>query len=340
MTGGAREPLSRQQKAAVIVGVLGAEAAGPVLEQLDETSLRQFTRAMSRLKRIDAEQVRATIAEFLAELRQEGEIIHGGLATARGLLERHVAEGLLARVLDGVETPSAQNVWQRLAQVGDDALATFLDREHPQIAAVVMSKLRPEHAARILNRLEPETARDVVLGFSRAAGLDPHIVEAIGNTMSTGFLATHSNEDNTRGPADRIGAIMNYTSPMTRDHILGQIETDQPEFAEEIRRRMFTVEDIPARVPGRAVATIVRSLDQEILLKALFATRDSAPALGEFVLSNISSRMSDQLREELRQIASVRRKEGDRAQAEVIRMIRELVATGEIELVEEDEGQL
>jgi flagellar motor switch protein FliG len=334
---GASRPLTRQQKAAVIIGVLGAEAAGPVLEQLDETSLRQFTRAMSGLNRIDAMAVRATIAEFLAELQQDEDVVRGGLAQARGILEQHVAEGLLMRILDDADSPSAHNVWQKLAKVGDEALSDFLAREHPQTAAVVVSKFNPEHAARILNRLEPDLARDVVVGLSRAASLDPHIVEAIGDTMSRDFLATHATADKTRNPADRVGTIMNYTSPTIRDHILSHIEANQPEFAEEIRRKMFTIEDIPARLPTRAVATLVRSLDQEILLKALFSSRDSAPATGEFIFSNISTRMAEQLREQLGEFTSVRRKEGERAQAEVIRMIRELIARGEIELVEEEE---
>jgi flagellar motor switch protein FliG len=202
----------------------------------------------------------------------------------------------------------------------------------------VVSKFSPEHAARILNRLEPDLARDVVVGLSRVTSLDPQVVEAIGDTMSRDFLAAHANEDRRRNPADRIGAIMNYTSPSIRDHILGRIESDQPEFAEEIRRKMFTVEDIPARVPRRAVAVVVRSIDQETLLKALFVSKDSAPETVEFILSNISTRMSEQLREELGEITSVRRKEGERSQAEIIRVIRELVARGEIEMVEEDES--
>jgi flagellar motor switch protein FliG len=228
-------------------------------------------------------------------------------------------------------------VWQKLAKVSDDALADFLSREHPQTAAVVVSKFRPEHAARIVSRFEPELGREVILGLSRVASLDPHVVEAIGYTMGSGILATHAAGGKKSSPADRIGAIMNYTSPSVRDQILGQIETDQPEFAGEIRRKMFTLEDIPTRVPSRAVAAVVRSLNQATLLKALFVTRDSAPEIGEFILANISTRMAQQLREELGTITQVRRKDGERAQSEVIRIIRDLVASGEITLAEEDE---
>ena len=101
---------------------------------------------------------------------------------------------------------------------------------------------------------------------------------------------------------------------------------------------MFTMEDIPSRVDSRGAAAIVRSAEREVLLKALYATKERAPEIGEFILGNISSRMAEQLREELEQITTVRRKDGEDAEAEVIRVIRDLVARGEIQLVEEDEG--
>ena len=248
-----------------------------------------------------------------------------------------MAEGLLKRILDDVEAPSAHNVWQKLAKVSDDALSDFLSREHPQTVTIVVSKFSPEHAARILNRLEPDLARDVVIGLSRAASLDPTVVAAIGDTLRHDLLATHANQDMKRAPADWIGAIMNYTNSLTRDHILSQIDTSQPEFANEIRRKMFTAQDIPDRVPKRAVAVVVRTLDQETLLKFLFFTREKSSEISEFFLTNISSRMADQLREELGQITSVSRKDGERVQTETIRVIRNLVTRGEFELVEEEE---
>ena len=118
--------LTRKQKAAVIIGMLGADAAGPVLERLDETSLRHFTHAMSGLSRIDATQVRATIAEFIAELSPDEDTVRGGLSHAREVLEQHVAKGLLMRILDEAESLSSHNVWQKVAKIDDEALADFL----------------------------------------------------------------------------------------------------------------------------------------------------------------------------------------------------------------------
>lgn len=324
--------LSRAQKAAVILGVLGAEAAGPVLAQLDEASLRRFTRAMSSIGRIDAAQVRAVVAEFLAELDEAADAVQGGLARARGLLEEHVAEGVLARILDEAEPPSARNVWQKLARIGDRPLAELLAREHPQTAAVVLSRFDAEHAARVLAQLEAGQARDVVLGISRLSGIEPRVVAAIGETIGRQYLALGAQADPAGGPAARVGAIMDFTSPALRESILGEIEAGQPDFARAVRRTMFTIEDMPARLPARGVPALVRSLERDTLTRALQAMREATPEVAEFILGNISTRMAEQLREELGEAAPVSRAEGERAQTEVIRVIRDLAAQGEIQL--------
>ncbi|MEO0763414.1 MAG: hypothetical protein AAFZ09_16685, partial [Pseudomonadota bacterium] len=182
--------LDRAQKAAIVIGALGPEAAGPLLGAMDEGNLRSFTAAMARLQRVDHEIVRHVIAEFLDAIRQQDTIVRGGLGKAREVLEPYVAEGLLNRLLDDVDSPSASNVWKKLGKVSEEALAEFLAREHPQTAAVILSKLSSEHAGKVLNRLEPDRAREVVQGITRAQTLDTAVIEAIGVSVSRDFLAT------------------------------------------------------------------------------------------------------------------------------------------------------
>ena len=335
---GSRRVLNRRQKAAVIIGVLGAEAAGPILEQFDEQSLRHFTEAMSGLTRVDAIDVRATIAEFLAELTPDDDSVTGGLANARSLLEDHVAEGLLTRILEEALPATGENVWPRLAKIDDKALAEFLAQEHPQTAAVVLSKFPPERAALVLNRLAPEAAQEIVLGLATTGSLDHRVIDAIADATGRDVLAALGNDSSGEAAAaDRAGAIMDYTSPAIRDEILGRIGDGHPTMAADIRRRMFTVEDIPARVPKIAVAAIVRTLDQDVLLKALSSLRSTNPEVAEFLLGNISSRIAAQLQEDLAELPEIRQKDGEAAQTDLIKTIRNLAARGEIEVTDPHE---
>ncbi|MDH3666347.1 MAG: hypothetical protein OEN23_05400 [Paracoccaceae bacterium] len=338
MTGAATaRELTRPQKAAVVIGVLGPDAAGPVLEQFDEACLRSFTQAMTSLGRIDPVRIRAVIAEFLGALQAQSNGLSGGLAQARGLLESHVAEGVLAQILEDAAPTSPGNVWTRLAEVDDEALAGFLGGEHPQTAAVVLARFDPEQAARIVNALPADAARDIVSGLARAGNLDGRVVDAIAEAMGRDVLAKLSRSGQASDPADRAGAIMNFASPAIRDRILGEIEGAAPDLAAQIRRKMFTVEDVPARVPKNGVAAVVRSLDQQILLPLIASLREAAPETADFLLSNISSRIASQMEEDLAELKSVKPKDAEAAQTALIRVIRDLAAKGEIELAEPEE---
>ncbi|MEM6677418.1 MAG: FliG C-terminal domain-containing protein [Pseudomonadota bacterium] len=329
--------LTQAEKAAIVIGALGADAAGPVLENLDESSLRSFTGAMARLRRVEPGVVRLVIAEFLDALRDHDRQIRGGLNKAREVLEPHVNQNLLGRLLDDLDSPSASNVWKKLSKVNEEALADYLSREHAQTAAIILSKLPSEHAAKVLNRFEPDRAREVVLGITRTQTLDPHVIEAIGTSVSRDFLATAAHAAPRRNPAERIGAIMNFVNVQMRDHVLGHIEDTQPDFAEEVRRKMFTFDDIPKRIAPRDVALFVRETDRGTLIRALRFSEDAGSEAGEFILGNISSRVSDQLRSEMTEIDKVRRKDGEAAHAEVVGVIRQIEERGDLKMMALDD---
>lgn len=326
------DDLTQAQKAAIIIGILGPEGAGPLLEQMSEASLRNFAGAMSKLRRVEPELVHATIKEFLYELDRMDETVSGGLSRARDMLKDFVAESMLTRILDEADAPSATNVWKKLATIDEQALAEFLTREHPQTAAVVLSKLSAEQAAQVLGRVDAERARDMVFGLTKAATLDPSVIEAIGYSVSEDFLANHRVGSVAFKPAERIGTIMNYTTGEIRQAVLGFLDETQPELADAVKGSMFTFQDIQDRIERRDVATIVRIVERDHLLKALKGAEDNGPATLEFFLSSISSRMAEQLRESLGELEKVKIREAEDAQNAVLKTIRELESAGELKL--------
>ncbi|MEL7349645.1 MAG: FliG C-terminal domain-containing protein, partial [Pseudomonadota bacterium] len=176
-----------------------------------------------------------------------------------------------------------------------------------------------------------------VQGITRAQTLDTAVIEAIGVSVSRDFLATNQHATPRRNPAERVGAIMNFVSNETRDSILGHFEEHQPDFAEEIRRKMFTFEDIPKRLAPRDMALVVREADREQLLRALrYAAEQGSPAV-DFLFSGISSRIADQLRGEMAEMEKPRRKDGENAQTAVVAAIRALENRGEVRLLAPEE---
>ncbi|MEM7213531.1 MAG: FliG C-terminal domain-containing protein, partial [Pseudomonadota bacterium] len=261
--------LTQAQKAAVIIGILGVDAAGPILERMNEESLRSFASAMAKIRRVPPDIVVTTIQEFLIDFAQFDMTVSGGMKNARSMLQDYVPEATLTRIMDDIETPSAHNVWQKLTGVDNQALAEFLSREHPQTAAVVLSKLSAEHAADILGRLTSERAREIVVGLKRTTSMDGNVVEAIGESVSKDFLEHYRGGGTSVKPEERIGTIMNYTSSEIRQAVLEFLGEKQPEFLEAVKARMFTFNDIQDRIEKRDITAIVRATDPEDFLKAM-----------------------------------------------------------------------
>lgn len=330
-------PLSRPEKAAIVLGVLGEEGAAPLIEQFDEETLASFASAMARLERVAPEAVAATVAEFLSEIEAQELSVAGGLPRARSMLQQHVTEGALARILDDAEMPSVHNVWQKLAKIDDIALSEFLSGEHPQTAAVVLSKMPPEHSARVLGLVDKDRACEIIVGLTRITQLDSSVIEAIGRSVSRDFLAHQRQAGRNFKPAERIGAIMNFAPGDVRQSVMDFLERETPDLADNVKRTMFTFTDIPKRIEKRDITAIVRAVDRETLLKALSGAEQDAPETHAFILGSISSRVAEQVREDLAEFGKVKVREAEDAQTAILKAIKDLQRSGELKMKDRED---
>ena len=329
--------LSKPERAAIILGVLGTEAATPILEQLDEHCHRSFANAMTRLERIDPATVEVVIREFVADLESNGVMISGGLERAREMLQQVTDAKKLDDILDEADRPNARNVWEKLEKIEDDELAEMLEREHPQTAAVIVDRLPADKSAAVLDKLSIDAACRVVLGLNRAAKLSPKVVHAIGQSVSNDFLAGKQRSGKRETPADKIGAIMNFAAGEMRTNVLGFLGRTEPDLLAEVRRKMFTFEDIPDRIEKRDITAVIRATPNEVLLPALAGASENAPTALDYILANISSRVADQIREEMEDLGKVKLRTAEEAQSKIINIIRGLQTEGVLTLVEPDD---
>lgn len=329
--------LSKPERAAIILGVLGTEAATPILEQMDELCHRSFANAMTRLERIEPATVAIVIREFIADLESNGVTVSGGLDRAREMLQQVTDAKVLNDILDEADRPNPRNVWQKLGKIEDVDLAEMLEREHPQTAAVIVDRLPADKSAAVLSRLSIDAACRVVLGMNRAAKLSPKVVHAIGKSVSDDFLAGKQRNAKRITPADKIGAIMNFATGDMRTNVLGFLGRAEPDLLAEVRRKMFTFEDIPDRIEKRDITAVIRATPNEVLLPALAGASENAPTAREYILANISSRVAEQIREEIEDLGNIKLRIAEEAQSKIIKIIRDLQADGALKLMEPDE---
>lgn len=329
--------LTQTQKAALIYRVLETEGMAPPLERFAEPARSLLAAELAAVDGLDPAVVSGVVSEFLTVLDRPAPVA----AAPPPLPEPGPIPMPMSAPLPGdapVEAPPQDDPWDRVLALDADELIPLLEAEAPEVGAVILSKLRVSHAADLLGRLPGPLARRIAHGVSRVSNIAPDVVAIIGES-----LARAQGEPRqmafSEGPVERVGAILNSARALTRNDVLTGLDETDPDFAEAVRRSIFTFSNIPSRIAPRDIPKIVRQLDQRVLVTALAGVGEDAElaASAEFILGGLPQRMRDALSAEIAETGEVREADAERAMAEIVGTIRGMEDAGEIYLVAGDD---
>lgn len=328
--------LSKKAKAAVIVRILASEEVKLSLSHFPERTQVELARQMTDLRHIDRETMIAVVEEFLEELEAIGVSFPGGLEGALNLLDGTISPDTAAKLRKQAGFSLTGDPWERIADIDPERLLPILETESVEVCAVILSKLKVAKAAALLSLIPGDRARRVAYAISKTASVSPGVVQRIGISVA-GQLDSQPPKAFADAPTERVGAILNFSSASTRDGVLEGLDERDKEFAEEVRKNIFTFANIATRVDARDISKVTREVEQDALIKALAGATGDAEASREFILSNMSKRMADGLREEMENLGSVKEADSEAAMTAVVTAIRELEAAGEIFLLTGDD---
>ena len=330
--------LTPRQKAAVIVRFLLTEGTTLPIQALPDHMQSALAEQMGQMRLVDRTTLDTVVAEFLAELEAVGLAFSGGIEGALTMMDGHISQSAATRLRRMAGASSKIDPWDRIVALPVDRLLPVVADESTEVAAVMLSKLPVPKAAELLGKMPGEKARRVAYAVSMTGNVDPETVRRIG----TALLAEIDNQPVRAfdtGPVERVGAILNVAPALMREDVLKGLEAEDAGFAEQVRRAIFTFVHIPARLSPRDAPKITRVVDQAVLVTAFTAAQDT-PDLAiatEFLLANISQRLSQGLREEMAERGKVKDKDAEEAMTAIIMAIRQLEASGEITLIQPEE---
>jgi len=334
---GAAAHLSRTQKAAIIVRFLMNEGADVPLTELPEGLQARLTTQMGSMRYVDRDTLAEVVAEFAQELEGMGLTFPRGVAGALSALDGRISPQTAARLRKEAGVRQFGDPWELVRRAEMEALADLVEGESAEIAAVILSKLDVARAAELLGRLPGAVARRITYAISQTGSVSPAAVDRIGLALAA-QLQDVPESAFAEGAVERVGAILNYSAAVIRDELLeGLDETDQ-DFAALVRRAIFTFVHLPERVKPADVPRLLREVDQPVLVTALAGAQEGELApVAEFLLSNMSKRMAEALREEMGERGRVRPRAAEAAQTELVNAVRRLEAAGEITLLRPEE---
>jgi len=334
--------LSRRRKAAMVVQLMISEGRSLDLAALPEEVQVSLTRELGALRLVDRATLRAVATEFADGIEGLGLAVPGGMDEALAALDGRISPATAARLRAEAGPPRGDDSWARLTALPCPELVPLMTGECAEIAAVALSKLPVAKAAELLGLLPGERARRITHAMSQTSTIGPDAVERIGAALAAEHCRPVNHAFEHPAP-NRLGEILNSSGSATRDAVLDGLEADDPDFAQHVRKAIFTFPDIPARLAASDAPAVLRRIDQPMLITALAA----AQALGEgfgaaaaHLLDNISQRMAQGLRDEIAERGAVRKVEGETAMSEVVAAIRAAADEGDIALVTaEDDGE-
>jgi flagellar motor switch protein FliG len=294
---------------------------------------------MGKMRVVDRDTLMAVVEEFAGEVEKVGLSFPAGIAGALDALDGKISPHTAARLRKEAGVRQFGNPWARLGELGADRLLPAVENESIEVAAVMLSKLPVAMSAEILGKLPGPQARRITYAVSLTGAVTPEAVDRIGLSLASQLDAQPATAFDS-DPVERVGAILNSSTNVTRDDVLtGLDETDQG-FANAVRKAIFTFANIPARIAPRDIPRILREVDQDKLVLALAGAEAAGFAASrDFVLENMSGRMADQLREEIGEAGKVKAADVEAAMADIVEVIRAMEQSGDLLLVVEEEDE-
>ncbi len=314
------------QKAAVLLIVLGPERSAKVFQHLKDDEIENLTLEIANTKTIPGDVKDAVIDEFYEICLAQQYIAEGGIAYAKQLLDRALGAER-ARTVIGKLTASLQvRPFEFMRKTDPSQLLNFIQDEHPQTIALILSYMPSSQAAAVVSALAPEKQADVARRIAMMDRTSPDMIKEVEKVLEK-KLSSLVNQDYTIvGGVDAIVNILNTVDRSTEKHIMEELEIDEPELADEIRRKMFVFEDI-LLLDNRSIQTVLREVDNNELSVAL---KNANEEVQKAIFDNLSSRLAAMIKEDMEFMGPVKLKDVEEAQQKIVNIIRKLEDSGEI----------
>jgi len=325
------------QKAAILMVLLGEEAASHIYRNLSETDLQVLTQRIVELEHVKPETAISVLEEYYQLTLTQSYLAEGGPEYAQKLLIKAFGETGAQQLLDQVSRALEQSGihLESLEKADPQQLAKFLEVEHPQTIALILAHMHARQASTLLMRLPEEVRAETIKRLAQLRQFSPEVAQKVSIPLNKRLESL--GEQSRRAYAGFKGAadLLNQLEPISSKGILENIEKDDPQMALAIRNLMFTFEDLLG-VPEAGIRELLGQLDKKTLAMSL---RGATEELENLVFKCMSTRAVDMLKEDMEVLGAVRTKDVHLAQHEIVEMARKLEAEGKLVLSAESQEE-
>lgn len=320
------EELSGLHKAAILILALDEETAALVLKEMDPLSVEEVTRQVASITNIDPETRTIVVKEFYDLAMAKSWAAEGGLEYAKNLLKKSCDPKVADQIIQQVAQSVHQTPFAFLQKAESEHLLTFIQDEHPQTIALIVSHLPYHKASEILGGLPAQKQIEVVKRIANMEQTNPEVIREVEAGLETRLSTMLSQRMEKAGGVDTVAEVLNLVDRATEKGILEGLETDDPDLAESIRRLMFVFDDIML-VNDKGIQAVLKEVDNDELSLALKTASDE---MKDKIFNNMSERAAELIKEDMEFMGPVRVSDVEQAQQRIVDIVRRLEEAGEI----------
>ncbi len=314
------------QKAAILLIALGPEKSASIFKHLKEEEIEELTLEIANTRSISPQTKEDVLNEFYQVCLAQQYIAEGGIGYAKELLEKALGEEKAQGVISKLTASLQVRPFEFVRKTDPSQLLNFIQDEHPQTIAMILSYLSAGQAAVIIGSLVPEKQADVAKRIAMMDRTSPDVIKEVERVLERKLSALVNQDYTIVGGVDAIVNILNTVDRGTEKHIMETLEIEEPELADEIRKKMFVFEDI-LLLDDRAIQRVLRDVDNNDLGVALKAANEDVQNV---IFKNMSKRLASMIKEDMEYMGPVRMKDVEEAQQKIVGIIRKLEDAAEI----------
>ena len=320
------EKLTGLQKSAVLLITLGPEKSASIFKHLKEEEIEELTLEIANTRRIPPQLKDEVVNEFYQVCLAQQYIAEGGIGYAKELLEKALGTEKAMDVIGKLTASLQVKPFEFIRKTEPSQLLNFIQDEHPQTIALILAYLSPQQASVIIASLPQERQADVAKRVAMMDRTSPDVIKEVEKILES-KLSSLVNQDYTIiGGVDQVVEILNAVDRGTEKHIMETLEIEEPELADEIRKKMFVFEDI-LLLDDRAIQRVLHDVDNNDLAMAL---KGSNEQVQNAIFNNLSKRLAAMIKEDMEFMGPVRMKDVEEAQQKIVNIIRKLEDSAEI----------
>lgn len=328
--------LGGRQKAAIFMISLGPDRSSEVMKHLKDEEVEALIFEIARIEHIEPAQKEAVLKEFHELMLAQDFILNGGIDYAREILEKSLGSQKAMDIVNRLTTSLQVKPFDFVRRTDPQHLVNFLQSEHPQTIALVLAYLESKKASEVLAQLPVDIQADVAKRIAKMDRTTPEVLREVERVLERKLSTLASEDFSSAGGIDAIVEVLNLADRSTEKTIIETLEQEDPELAEEIKKRMFVFEDI-VLLDDKSIQKVFREVDNNDLSKALKSVDDEVK---EKVYRNMSKRAVALLKEDMEYMGPIRLHDVEEAQQKVVNIIRKLEEDGEIVIARAGEDEM